>query len=615
MEMSQKRHARMTLLAPPPQKITLDDDSFHLTDGSLIAIQQPELLFEAQRARDALAGVGVHWEIALTTQGRVGLSLASGMDSLLTQSYTLSIRPNHISIHGSDAAGVFYGVCTLSQILQQHGAHLPCMSILDFPDVRRRGVMLDISRDRVPTLATLLELVDLLASWKINELQLYTEHTFAYRAHPLVWQNASPITSEELLILRAYCQQRHIDLMPNLNTLGHMERWLKHPPYNPLAEMPEGFPSPWHDDQRILPPSTLNPRDPRSLALVRSLLDELLPHFTSEYVNVGGDEPWELGKGASKDTWETEPGRVYLEYLKALHVEVTRRARRMQFWADIIVKYPALVSELPRDAIAMIWGYEADEPKEADAALIAASGLQTYMVPGTSTWNSLAGRTTNMISNLNNAARLAHTYSSLGYLITDWGDNGHWQPLSAAYAGFLYGASVSWNYAGSQTLDLAEALSVYAFADSARAMGRIALHMGDLYRKLPIQIGNGTALFYLLQLDDDEVRAWQQTADTSEWCQALSEVDHTLDELLSALDNVQLERDAQRVKAEYQQVAKLLKAAVQRGLSWFGQTAAVTRDEARVLLDQQRANWLARHRLGGLEDSLRRMRWLYTQAL
>jgi hexosaminidase len=605
----------MTLLAPPPQKITLEGGSFHLTDGYLIAIQQPELLFEAQRARDALAAVGIHWQIALTSQGSIGLSLAAGMDSLLTQSYTLSIRPDHISIHGSDAAGVFYGVCTLAQILQQHGTHLPCMSILDFPEVWRRGVMLDISRDRVPTLATLLELVDLLASWKINELQLYTEHTFAYQAHPLVWQNASPITSEELLILRAYCQQRHIDLVPNLNTLGHMERWLKHPPYNSLAEMPEGFPSPWHDDQRILPPSTLNPRDPRSLALVRSLLDELLPHFSSEYVNVGGDEPWELGKGASKDTWDAEPGRVYLEYLKSLYVEVTRRARRMQFWADIIVKYPALVPELPRDAIAMIWGYEADEPKQADVELIAASGLQTYMVPGTSTWNSLAGRTANMISNLNNAARLAHKYGALGYLITEWGDNGHWQPLSAAYAGFLYGASVSWNYEGSQKLDLAEALNVYAFADAAHEMGQIALRMGDLYRKLPIQIGNGTALFYLLQLDDEEVAAWQRAVDPSEMCQGLVEVDRALDELLNVLDTVQLERDAQRVKAEYQQVGKLLKVAVRRGLSWFGQGATITRDDAQALLDQQRVNWLARHRPGGLEDSLRKMRWLSMQAM
>lgn len=605
----------MVQIVPPPQKMTLEGGSFALADGWLIAIQQPELLFEAQRARDALAAQGIHWEVALTTQGKIGLSLTAGMDSLLTQSYTLSIRPDHISVHGSDRSGVFYGVCTLVQLLQQYGTRLPCLSILDFPDVWRRGVMLDISRDRVPTLATLLELVDLLAGWKINELQLYMEHTFAYQAHPLVWQDASPITSEDLLILREYCAQRHIDLVPNLNTLGHMERWLKHPSYNPLAEMPQGFPSPWHADGRLLPPSTLNPSDPNSLALVRSMMDELLPHFTSEYVNVGGDEPWELGKGANKAAWEAEPGRVYLDYLKALHVEVTRRQRRMQFWADIIVKYPALVEELPRDAIAMVWGYEANEPKEDDVKLIVASGLETYMVPGTSTWNSLAGRTQNMIDNLNTAARLARQYGSRGYLITEWGDNGHWQPLSAAYAGFLYGACVAWNIDEGQKIDLADALNQHAFCDASQQMGQIALRMGDLYRRLPIPIGNGTALFYLLQLTDDELRAsWIPNQPPRGLAEALRDVDRTLDELLQDLATVQLKRDAQRVVAEYEQVGRLLKVAAQRGLSLLGEGQPPSAQQIQPLLAQQRANWLARHRPGGLEDSLHKMRWLVQAA-
>ena len=56
------------------------------------------------------------------------------------------------------------------------------MKITDWPDYPQRGVMLDISRDKVPSMETLYQLIDLLASWKINQLQLYTEHTFAYRA-------------------------------------------------------------------------------------------------------------------------------------------------------------------------------------------------------------------------------------------------------------------------------------------------------------------------------------------------------------------------------------------------------------------------------------------------
>ena len=75
---------------------------------------------------------------------------------------------------------------------------LPVLKIQDQPNFARRGVMLDISRDKVPTLATTLALVELLASLKINELQLYMEHTFAYAGHEQVWQDASPFTGAEI---------------------------------------------------------------------------------------------------------------------------------------------------------------------------------------------------------------------------------------------------------------------------------------------------------------------------------------------------------------------------------------------------------------------------------
>ena len=79
-------------------------------------------------------------------------------------------------------------MATLRQLLREYGRRLPCLQIRDWPDFSRRGVMLDISRGRVPKLETLLELVEQLADFKINELQLYTEHTFAYRQHKSVWR-------------------------------------------------------------------------------------------------------------------------------------------------------------------------------------------------------------------------------------------------------------------------------------------------------------------------------------------------------------------------------------------------------------------------------------------
>ena len=89
--------------------------------------------------------------------------------------------------------------------------------------------MLDVSRDRVPTRETLERIVGMLALARINQLQLYTEHTFAYRDHEIVWRDASPITPDDVRWLDALCVEHGIELVANQNCFGHMNRWLMHP--------------------------------------------------------------------------------------------------------------------------------------------------------------------------------------------------------------------------------------------------------------------------------------------------------------------------------------------------------------------------------------------------
>ena len=230
-------------------------------------------------------------------------------------------------------------------------------------------------------------------------------------------------------------------------------------------------------------PFSLCPGDPGSLELVRTLFDELLPHFSSKQFNVGCDETFDLGQGRSKEECE-ERGteRVYLDYLLKVHEEVSKRGYTMQFWGDIIVQKPDLIAELPKDAIALEWGYEGDHPFDEHGRAFAASGIPFYVCPGTSSWTSLGGRTDNAIANLRNAAENGLKHGAAGYLNTDWGDLGHWQVLPISFIGFAGGAAFSWGLEANSALDLAGAVSLYAFRDPTGNMGRVAYDLGNVYQ-------------------------------------------------------------------------------------------------------------------------------------
>ena len=538
------------------------------------------------------------------------------------EGYRLTIGPDSIRIVAHDAAGAFYAAMAVRQMARQAGGagELPCLRIEDWPDFPHRGVMLDISRDKVPTMETLYALVDLLAEWRINQFQLYTEHTFAYRYHREVWEQASPMTGEQVIALDAYCRQRFIELVPNQNSFGHMHRWLEHPCYRHLAETPDGFQSPWGDE-----PFSLCPLEPGSMELLAELYDELLPHFSSRQFNVGCDETFDLGQGRSRAACEERGvGRVYLEFLLKIHQLVQRHGRTMQFWGDIILHYPDLIPELPQDIIALEWGYEADHPFARNGRKLAEAGVPYYVCPGTSSWNSIAGRTANALGNLWNAAESGCAHGAIGYLITDWGDNGHWQHLPVSFLGYAYGAAVSWAAQANRELDLPRALDLHAFQDAAGVMGRLAYDLGNAYREVGVLVPNASLLVLLLLHPDFAPLAPQCWGEGGELVEGLERTLEYVDRAMASLSQARMARpDAELIADEFRNAAALLRHACRLGIARLhtenGEIAAIPAGTRRALASElegivaeYRRLWLSRNRLGGLADSVGRMERLLT---
>jgi hexosaminidase len=428
------------------------------------------------------------------------------------EGYALAISKIGIEISFRETGGLRAASATFRQLLREYGRKLPCLKIRDWPDFPRRGVMLDVSRGRVPKLETLLDLAEKLSDFKINELQLYTEHTFAYTQYKSVWQSWGALTAKEIQILDARCRELGIDLVPNQNSFGHLRYFLEHPSLKKLAEVSK----PYEDASKefVRRPTTLAPNHPGTLPFLRGLYDELLPKFSSRFFNVGCDETWDLGRGQSKKLCETKgKDRVYFDFVRKIHREVSARDKKMMFWGDIILKYPKLIQDLAklgRDAlprvradqqvsptislIALNWGYEADHPFAKEAAQFAKAKIPFYVCPGTSTWQTLIGKHDNALANLRAAAKSGRKFGAIGYLITDWGDGGHPQPLAVSWPLFAAGAALAWNSKALGEKILLRVLSRDGFEDTSGKIAQAGFRLGFTHRKLGVKALNETPL-------------------------------------------------------------------------------------------------------------------------
>ncbi|MDE2851499.1 MAG: family 20 glycosylhydrolase [Acidobacteriota bacterium] len=529
-------------LWPPPRRVELVDaaDPLALPPGAPAALHvtaagteqaeaSEELEFALAGLRRALAttgqqllpagagngsGTGVACRVTVDSPGE---ERAIQVDVPTDESYRLRTGRDGISIEAATPTGVFRAASTLKQWLTSRGRsaaagfEVPAVEIEDRPDFPIRGAMLDISRNRVPRMEYLERLVDRFAEWKINHLQLYVEHTYAYADHEDVWRDASPFTAGEIRELDLYCRERFIELTPNQNSFGHFHRWLIHDRYRPLAEVPEGFQHPFSIDPE---PFSLCATDPRVLELLTGLYDELLPRFGSRRFNVGLDETFDLGRGRSAEASE-ERGKpaVYLDFLRQVHDLVTERDRQMLFWGDIILEHPELIDQVPEDAVALCWGYEARHPFEDQCARLAASDREFWVCPGTSSWHSFGGRLQNAAGNLALAATAGSEGGARGYLITDWGDHGHLQPPTIAELPLSIGAGFAWSVEAARQAAMGPDRNEAAWLDHAvrlvfdgdETLARTVVDLGALDLDCGGPVMNGTTLFYLLRFIDDDL--------------------------------------------------------------------------------------------------------------
>jgi len=410
-------------------------------------------------------------------------------EGLQKEEYCLNIGEYGVFIKYSTDEGLFRACTSLHQLVKRGKGKVQYTNIQDKPDIKRRGYMLDISRGRMPKVETIKSMIDFLVALKYNEFQLYMEgDCFKYAAYPKETADFDCLTPEDIKELDAYCRERFMDLVPNQNSFGHMYTWLKKPDFHHLGLF-EG-------DET---PSTLNPILPESFEFMKNLYASLLPHFSSEFVNIGLDEAYGLGKFQIEEYCK-EKGKdvVFMEWLNKLNDHITSTyGKTVMFWADMIYNYPQSYHMVPKDAIALEWGYELIQSQRMTDHCIAYknAGVRYYVCPSCNTHGSFTSRMDVTTFNIRTCGELAVEYGAEGLLLTDWGDNGHpqfgvWSMVPCALNG-QYG----WNIGKMQDGESFKADFIHAsedfvdeYAFEGKKVSRLMYRMANYYLLEPERV-------------------------------------------------------------------------------------------------------------------------------
>jgi len=442
-------------LIPQPKEVQLHDGSFRVKATTRILVEfghqaedriAAETLAEEIHDRSGLK-ISITGEKADAKQEHSTIVLArlqdqrvkefleaKGLkaDSIGDQGYLLFSDKTHLIVAANTGQGLFYGVQTLRQLLHEDGGRLicPAVSIRDWPSMEWRGVQDDISRGPIPTEDFMKRQIRTLAAYKVNLFALYMEHVFDFSSQPLVSPREAALTPQEIKALVVYAKNLYVTILPEQQTFGHLHHMLKYEIYADVAERPHGH--------------VLTPTKERSYELIKAMYADLVPLFPGPSLHVGGDETFELGHGqTAARANEVGLGRVYLEHIQKVSGILEPYHKQLMFWGDIAVKYPQLLSILPKDMIAVPWDYDAKPSYERIIKPYRDAGLRVVVAPGANNWNQVWPDLDVAFVNIRNFVRDGQQLGAMGMLNTTWNDDGE-SIYGMAWPALVFGAAAGW---------------------------------------------------------------------------------------------------------------------------------------------------------------------------
>lgn len=380
------------------------------------------------------------------------LVAALPIDTNMDQGYILEILPDRVTMTATTETGLYYAGVSLEQLRRHFQNNVPCMKIVDYPALKYRGWMDDISRGPVPTMEFLKREIATLAQYKMNFFNLYTEHLFKLDRLPDI-APADGLTAEQVKELEEYAAQFHIEFFGNQQCLAHAEKTLRIPFYQDMA-----------DTKNNVNPGALATRD-----FLEYQLQTVAQAYKSPFFNINCDETEALGNGKARDYVETHGGasKVYVEHILWVHDQLLKQGKRVMMWGDIAAKDPAIVAQLPKDMMLIVWMYAPSDSYVDMIEPFAKAGFDFMVAPGMSMWGTVYPSYDTYTKNIANLVRDGHQHGALGMMNTAWDDSGE-SLFNTTWHGMLWAAEMAWKPLVNTQPDKANAERAARLADFNR---------------------------------------------------------------------------------------------------------------------------------------------------
>jgi len=288
---------------------------------------------------------------------------------------------------------------------------------------RIRGFHLDL-RIQVMKMPALRAFVKTLSENGINTLLMEWEATYPFEQHRVI-ANRYAYTREEVKSFIAYCNQLKIDVIPLQQSFGHVEYILRHARYALLRE----------DDRDY---SQVNPtKEKECSALFSDLYKDLISTHTSQYIHIGGDETMLLGHSPASKRKADSLGmsRLYGDYIRMLCELVVSLGKRPIVWADIALKYPDALKDLPKETIFLDWNYGWALDRFGDHQKLRESGFEIWGAPAIRSGpdNYFIASWKTHFKNMTTFIPQARALNYKGIIMTSWSTSGAYSPIFESY--------------------------------------------------------------------------------------------------------------------------------------------------------------------------------------